>query len=317
MRVLWPRTGFGNMQYRRLGKTDFSVSVIGLGAWALGGGYDWGETSIKTVQETVHAALDAGINLIDTAPIYGDSEDLLGYALQNKRKDVIVSTKCGLVKNGSWTDHDLRCQTITAQLETSLRRLRTDYIDIYWVHYLDPRVPWQDVFDTLLRLREQGKIRHIGVCNIPPEILEEMADTDVISCAQDELSLLHFQKAQPVLKISHAHRLGFMAYGPLCGGILSGKYQREPNFRRADARNYFYKCYRGESFAKAQHTVQRVQQLATQRGILPVQVALAWVLAQTGVTCVLAGARSAKQVRENAAAAELTYSVEEICNLQK
>ncbi len=305
------------MHYRRLGKTDLSVSVIGLGAWALGGGYDWGKTSARAVQETVYAALDAGINLIDTAPIYGDSEELLGYALENKRKDVILSTKCGLIKNGSWTDHDLRSQTITAQLENSLRLLHTDYIDIYWVHYLDPRVPWQDVFDTLLRLQAQGKIRCIGVCNIPPDVLEEMAHTGVISCAQEELSLLHPQKARRILEICRACDLGFMAYGPLCGGILSGKYQREPNLRRADARNYFYKCYRGDAFENAQQTVQRVQQLATQKGVLPVQIALAWVLAQQGLTCALAGARSAAQVQQNADACAMQLSAEEICSLQK
>lgn len=305
------------MQYRRLGKTDLDVSVIGLGAWALGGGYDWGTTSTRTVQETVNAALDAEINLIDTAPIYGDSEDLLGYALQDKRKDVILSTKCGLIKNGSWTDHDLRPQTITVQLETSLRRLHTDYIDIYWIHYLDPRIPWQDAFDTLIQLQEQGKIRHIGVCNIPPEVLEEMARTGVVSCVQEELSLLHAHKARRVLEICRAYEMGFVAYGPLCGGILSGKYRREPNLRRADARNYFYKCYRGESFEQAQSMVQRVQQVANQTQALPVQTALAWVCEQEGVTCVLAGARSAEQARQNAAAAELKLNAEDLCILQK
>lgn len=317
MRALWLKTDFGNMQYRRLGKTNLNVSVIGLGGWALGGGYDWGKTSVQTVQEVAHVAQEAGINLIDTAPVYGESEELLGRVLKAQRQKIILSTKCGLVKNGSWTDHDLRPQTITAQLEHSLRLLRTDYIDIYLIHYLDPQVPWQEVLDTLGKLQTQGKIRNIGVCNIPPDILEEMAHTGMIGCVQEELSLLHPQKAKRILEICREHDLGFMAYGPLCGGILSGKYQREPNLRRADARNYFYKCYRGDGFAQAQELVQRVRELALPKQILPVQVALAWVLAQEGVTCALPGARSAEQVQQNAKAADVKLSVEELCSLQK
>ena len=305
------------MQYRRLGKTNLTVSEVGLGAWALGGGYDWGKTSPQTVQETVNTALATGINLIDTAPIYAGSEELLGRALAGQRQKVFLSTKCGLVKNGSWTDHDLRAPTIVTQLENSLRFLRTDYIDIYLIHYLDPHVPWQEVFNTLSKLQMQGKIRHVGACNIPAEVLQEMADTGVIDCVQEELSLLHPQKAKHVLEICRTHDLGFMAYGPLCGGILSGKYQREPNFRRADARNYFYKCYRGEGFTQAQGLVKRVRCVAEQKQAKPAQIALAWVLAQTGVTCALAGARSGEQARQNAGGCEVQLDTEEICSLQK
>ncbi len=305
------------MHYRRLGKTDLSVSAVSLGSWALGGGYDWGPTDLNAAQETVAAALDAGINLIDTAPVYGQSEEVLGRVLRGKRQNVFLSTKCGLVKNRSWTDHDLSPQTIITQLENSLKQLQTDYIDLYFIHYLDPRVPWQEVLQTLARLKEQGKICHLGVCNVPADILTDMACTGVISCVQDELSLLHGTRARKLLEICRAHDLGFMAYGPLCGGILSGKYQREPNLRRADARNYFYKCYRGENFARAQQIVNNVVQLAEQKGVYGAAVSLAWVLAQPSVSCALAGARSASQVRVNAAACEVKLSAEELCNLQK
>ncbi len=303
------------MRCNRLGKTNIEVPVIGLGGWALGGGYDWGNADERTVQQTVEAALQAGSNLIDTAPIYGSSEELLGRSLLGRRSHVLLSTKCGLVKNGSWTDHDLRASTIRTQLETSLRRLQTDFIDIYFIHYLDPQVPWQEVLNTLLALQKQGKIRYIGVCNIPADTLEEMARTGSISCVQDELSILHAQKATRILEICRAYQLGFMAYGPLCGGILSGKYRQEPNLRRADARNYFYKCYRAEAFEKAQPIVVRVKQIADRKQVLPVQVALAWVLAQPGVTCALTGARSAQQVQQNADASAVTLTAEELCHL--
>lgn len=304
------------MQYRPLGKTGLSVSVVGLGGWALGGGTDWGATSQQAVTQTLCAALETGINLIDTAPIYGESEQLLGRALAGNRTKVLLSTKCGLVKNGSWTDHDLRPSTITAQLETSLKNLQTDYIDVYFIHYLDPNIPWQSVLETLSRFKEQGKIRFIGVCNIPPETLREMLQTQLVDCVQDEYSLLHTSKGQAALEICREHTLGFMAYGALCGGILSGKYRREPNFRRADARNYFYKCYRGDAFTAAQATVQRVQKLAARKNVSAAQVALGWLLAQDGLTCALTGARSAVQIIQNAQAAHLTLNQEELCSLQ-
>ena len=144
-----------------------------------------------------------------------------------------------------------------------------------------------------------------------------MAATGHVSCAQDELSLLHPAKGKATLKVCQQYGLGFMAYGSLCGGILSGKYQREPNLRRADARNYFYKCYRGENFEHAQQTVARATQLAAQKGICAAQVALSWVLAQSGVTCALTGARSGEQIAQNAQAADVGLSAEEICNLTK
>ena len=305
------------MQQRRLGKTPLDFSVVGLGGWALGGGYDWGPIEFSDVQNTVCAALEAGINVIDTAPVYGNSEEVLGRALASRRQDVVLCTKCGLVKNGSWTDHDLHPQTITCQLENSLKNLRTDYIDIYFIHYLDPNIPWQNVLETLTHLRTQGKIRYIGVCNIPPEILTQLAQTGQISCVQDELSLLHPAKGLAVLDVCKRYHLGFMAYGSLCGGILSGKYAKEPNLRRADARNYFYKCYRGENFACAQQTVTGVQQIAAQKNISTAQAALAWVLAQEEVTCALTGARNAAQIIQNAQAAAVNLSAEELCNLVK
>ena len=303
------------MLRHRLGNSELEVSLVGLGGWALGGGLDWGSTEFRDVQRTVDAALESGINLIDTAPIYGNSEEVLGRALAGKRSQVVLATKCGLVKNGSWTDHDLRPQTIVRQLENSLQNLRTDYIDLYLIHYLDPQVPWQEVLETLGRLKKQGKVRALGVCNVAPEILEKMLQTGELACVQEEFSLLHPAKGRSALCVCRQHGVGFVAYGTLCGGILSGKYQKEPNLRRADARNYFYKCYRGDNFVQAQQTVARVKQAAKE--ILPAQAALAWVLAQEGVTCALTGARTPQQISQNAYAAQITLSAEELCNLQR
>lgn len=298
------------MKYNRLGRTELQISAVGLGGWALGGGTDWGETSETDAYQTVSAALDAGITFFDTAPIYGESESFLGRALKGRRQHVVLATKCGLVKNGSWTDHDLRPETIVSQLESSLTHLQTDYIDLYQIHYPDPKVPLAEALETLVRLQEQGKIRYIGLCNVGEK--EVSAAGEQIAVVQNEFSLLHPQKALDVFPACKKLNLGFIGYGTLCGGILSGKYHKEPNLRRADARNYFYKCYRGEAFAAVYQTVLRVKEIAKKRGCAAASVAGAWALGHPQVSCVLTGARTAEQILQNAAAAEINLNPPEL-----
>ena len=303
------------MKYNRLGRTDLHVSAVGLGGWALGGATDWGATEETDARRTIFAALDAGITLFDTAPIYGESEVFLGRALKGRRQQVVLATKCGLVKNGSWTDHDLRPQTILSQLEQSLSRLQTDYIDLYQIHYPDPRVPLEEALAVLIRLREQGKIRYIGLCNAGGQEISAAAGQAV--CVQNEFSLLHPHKGRAVFSACEKLHLGFIGYGTLCGGILSGKYKKEPNLRRADARNYFYKCYRGDAFASVSQTVLRAKETAQKKGCLAASLAGAWALAHPQVSCVLTGARTAQQALQNAAAADIAVSPAELKFLEE
>ena len=300
------------MQSRRLGQTELYLSAVGLGGWALGGGTDWGPTDETAARNTLAAAWDAGITFLDTAPIYGQSETLIGRALQGRRQQVVLAGKCGLVKNGSWTDHDLRPQTLIRQLEESLTRLQTDYLDLYQIHYPDPKVPLEAALETLVRVREQGKIRYIGLCNVTEAELRRAAAVCKIASVQNEFSLLHPQKGRAVLPACRELGIGFIGYGTLCGGILSGKYRKEPNLRRADARNYFYKCYRGDAFLQANQTAARVKELADRKHTCDAAVAGAWALEQAGVSGVLMGARTAEQVRQNAQAAQVALTEEEI-----
>ena len=305
------------MRYRRLGNTDLTLSAVGLGGWPFGGGYDWGPLDPSAAEQAVAAALDSGINWIDTAPIYGESEALLGRVLGPKRKQLVLATKCGLVKDGAWPVHDLRPKTIVRQAENSLRALRTDYIDLYQVHYRDPQVPWADVFGTLTRLREQGKIRWAGACNLcAADAAAVYAVFPQLACVQNEYSLLHPAQGEEVFGFCAAHGVGFIGYGSLCGGILSGKYKKEPNLRRADARNYFYRCYRGADFTRAQQTVARVRETAARLGCTAAQTALAWACAGPQVSSVLCGARTAQQARENAAAGDMVLPERERVFLQ-
>ena len=299
------------MRFIPLGNSGLKMSVVGLGTWPLGGGYDWGPIDEKQAATVVESALNQGINLIDTAPIYGDgaSETLLGRVLQGKRSEVILASKCGLVKNGSWTDHDLRAESIHHQLEDSLTRLKTDYLDLYFIHYPDPKVPLTEAIGTLAKLKRAGKIRYIGLCNVTAEqILRAVQETE-IACVQNEYSLLHPAKGEAVFEVCREHQISFIGYGTLAGGVLSGKYTHEPNFRRADARNYFYKTARGEGFFQASTAAKRVQKIAAQKGTNACAVAGAWALNKADF--ILCGAKTSAQVEQNTAAADVRLSPEE------
>ncbi len=290
------------------------ISCLGLGTWPFGGGYDWGPLDENAARKAVFAALDAGINWIDTAPVYGDgeSEKLLGRILQGRRADVFLAGKCGLVKNGSWTDHDLRPQTIRKQLKETLTRLETDYLDLYQIHYPDPQVPLADAVGELVRLQGEGVIRHIGLCNVSSAQIQAAAEVTSIFSVQNEFSLLHPQAGLNVFDACRRCGARFIGYGVLCGGILSGKYKTAPNLRRADARNYFYKCYRGEAFDKAQLVVARVQQVAARKYTSASAVAIAWALHKPGVSSVLFGARNEQQVAQNVVGKTLNLTASEI-----
>lgn len=289
-----------------------AITRIALGTWALGGGRDWGDNPIEAVQKTLQAALDEGINWIDTAPIYGAgfAEVQIGRVVKNVRSDIILATKCGISLHEGRPDHDLRPASIVAECEASLKRLQTDYIDLYQIHWPDPKVPLADALGTLMRLKEQGKIGAIGVCNFSQEQLDEACALAPIFSVQGQLSLLCPQGLETA-QWCRERGIAFWAYGALGGGILSGKYKQEPNFRRADARQYFYKHYRGSSFEAAMQVVERVKQLAAQKNLPPSVVALAWALQQPGVTGVLAGARTPEQIKENKTAANIFLTEEE------
>ena len=298
-----------------------SINPVALGTWALGGGKDWGETAEKEAQETLQTALDNGINLIDTAPIYGAglSEERVGRALKGRRSQVLLATKCGISLHDGRPDHDLHPKSIVAECENSLRHLQTDYIDLYQIHWPDPKVPLADSLGALVQLQKQGKIRSIGVCNFSIEQLKDACVLAPIVSVQGQLSLLNTD-ALEMIAFCAKHGISFWAYGALGGGILSGKYKQMPNLRKCDARRYFYKYYFGESFSKAKDVVARVQKIAAQKQVSTAAVALASVLQMSGVTGVLAGARSAEQVRQNVCALKVNLTEQEqkfLCGLSE
>ncbi len=294
------------MKYRKLGSTDIDISTIIMGCWAIGGGYTWGDQDEKDSIDTIRAAIDAGINMFDTAEFYNDgvSEVVLGKGLSGQREKVMIATKV-------WPEN-LSADKLVRACEGSLRRLQTDYIDLYQIHWPNWDVPLEETMGGMEKLKQDGKIRFIGVSNFGVRDL-----TEAISCADivsDQLvySLLFRAIEYEILAKCRESQVGLLAYSPLAQGLLTGKFEEpdEVDDERARVR-WFSKDRAGTVHdsdgceKEAFEAVANIKQICDDLGQPMANVALAWVLQQPGVTAVLAGARRPEQVIQNARAVDL------------
>ncbi|MCB9662765.1 MAG: aldo/keto reductase [Alphaproteobacteria bacterium] len=296
------------MQVRRLPGTDLDLSVVGFGAWAVGGDA-WGDdvTEERSIA-AVHAALDAGITWFDTAPIYGwgRSEELLRKALGPRLQDVIVATKVGVVRGPDGHAHShLTPQTLRADLEGSLRRLGVDTIDLLQIHWpCEHDTPLEQTLEALAQLREEGRFRYLGVCNYGAEALDRAAEIGGIVSLQTGYSLLRRELEGPLRDTAVRHGLGILAYEPLCRGLLSGRFTHVPSFPETDLRSRDDR-FKGARFHHAQRLTADLSKVARRIGVPTAAVAIGWVAAQPGITAVIAGAKGPEQVQQNAQAARL------------
>lgn len=293
-------------------QSGMEFSRLALGTWPIGAGKDWGPADKSECIKTIHAALAEGINLIDTAPIYGNyrAEILTGEALKGRRGNVILATKCGLKPGERAVSFDLSAKAVREEAEASLKRLQTDYIDIYLIHWPDRNTPPEETFGEFEKLKKEGKIRFFGVCNFDESLLRRTREIAEIDFIQNEFSLLKRNEAP--LKFSKENKSVFMAYGALGGGILSGKYKKEPCLPRCSVKSFFYKYYKGEAFLKASKAAEVLKEIADKHKATTAQAALNFVLAQSPNTVALFGARNAKQAAENAAAAGWQFTQEDL-----
>lgn len=298
------------MLYSR--EKEIKFSRLALGTWAMGAGKDWGPADKSECIKTIHAALAEGINLIDTAPIYGNyrAEILTGEALKGRRGNVILATKCGLKPGERAVSFDLSAKAVREEAEASLKRLQTDYIDVYLIHWPDRNTPLEETFGEFKNLKKEGKIRFFGVCNFDESLLRRTREITEVDFIQNEFSLLKRNEAP--IQFSQENKSVFMAYGALGGGILSGKYKKEPCLPRCSVKSFFYKYYKGEAFLKASKAAEVLKEIADKHKATTAQAALNFVLAQSPNTAALFGARSAKQAAENAAAADWQFTQEDL-----
>ncbi len=310
------------MTSRSIKIKDLSLSKIALGTWALGGGRDWGEPCSDTCAlDTIKKSFDLGVNFIDTAPIYGlgRAQTLLGAAIKNKiipRGQIVIATKCGLKPAARAVEFNLKPASVCRELEESLKTLNTDYIDIYLIHRLDRNTPLCDTLEELERQKQKGKIRHIGLCNVGPKVIEEAAKLTEIAAVQNEYSFLRRQEAQAVFEVCQTKSISFLAYGVLGGGVLSAKYKKEPNMPKNDARSFFYKFYKGQKFEEAKNAAAQFEKIAEKYNGFAAQAAINWVLFNPAVSCAICGARTPQQAEQNAKALNWSLTKEDYLYLE-
>jgi aryl-alcohol dehydrogenase-like predicted oxidoreductase len=306
-----------SLKRRKLGSSDIEVSALALGCWALAGGAGWGDQDEDEAIATIHAALDQGINFLDTAEAYGNgqSEEIVGKALLGRRDQAVVATKI----SPTHTDPAV----LRDYCEASLRRLQTDYIDHYIVHWPITTHPVDESLAVLQELEQEGKIRSIGVSNYGKELLSEVIETDVrIDANQLCYSLLSRAIEYDVLPLCRAHDISVTAYMPLMQGLLTGKFQTIEDVPPFRMRTRHFSGDRemsrhGEPGAEKETfaAIDVVRSIAQELGEPMANVALAWVIAQPGVASAIAGARRPDQIARNVAAGSLDLAPDVIARL--
>jgi aryl-alcohol dehydrogenase-like predicted oxidoreductase len=309
------------MESRNLGRSGLRVSAIGLGCNNFGG-----RIGLEASRAVVHAALDAGITLFDTADAYGErggSETALGEILGPRRQDIVLATKFALPMNDAETLKGASRRYVMQAVDASLRRLRTDWIDLYQQHRPDPLTPIEETLRALEDLTRAGKIRYAGCSNLPAW---QVADADwtarhlgmpgFVSC-QDELSLLVRGNEAELLPAMRAHGLGLLPYFPLASGLLTGKYRRNepmPEGARLTGTQRLADRYLTDANWAAS---ERLHDFAQARGRTLLELAFSWLLAQAPVSSVIAGATRPEQVAANAAAGGWTLMADELAEVDR
>ncbi len=309
------------MDYRELGQTGLKASVIGLGTWVIGG-WLWSGAEDRDSLATIRRAIELGVNLIDTAPIYGHgrSEDLVGRALaeSGQRDGIILATKVGLNWNPEKTKvwRDSSPARLRFEIEESLRRLRTDRIDVYQVHWPDASVPFEETMEALISLQRQGKIRFIGMSNFDVPQLERCLAVGLVHVVQPPLNLFEGDIETALLPFCHQRGIGTLIYGPLCRGLLTGKYRGTETFSDRDVRGMDPK-FQPDRFPTYLACVERLTQVAARHGKTVAQLAIRWCLDQPGVTVALCGARRPDQLEENVGATGWSLSPSDMVDIER
>ena len=301
------------MEKRKLGKSDLEVSAIGYGAWGIGGLPFWTNEGDEISLRSIKRAIDFGINFFDTAPVYGfgHSETIIGTALKSVRDSVVLATKCGLRwdrEEVSSIRRDCSRKSIREEIDQSLRRLQTDRIDLYQVHWPDFNTEQKETMEALLELQMEEKIRHIGVSNYSLEQLSESLKYASVVSIQSEYSLLERDLEKEIIPFCIDHQIGVLAYSPLGSGILTGKYDQNSRFKDWRKRGGNFS---GKKLKEKISKVERLKQLSRKIGKSCSQVAINWVSNKAGISLALVGVKNAAQVNENLAALGWSMSSEE------
>jgi aryl-alcohol dehydrogenase-like predicted oxidoreductase len=303
-----------------LGKSELQVSVVGLGCNNFG---FVANMDVEASRKVIDKALEVGVNFFDTSDSYGTSEEIMGEVLGERRKKIVLATKVGAKQNPEGQRSGVSRKYILAEVEESLRRLRTDWIDLYQIHYPDPKTPIEETLRALDDLVKQGKVRYIGCSNFSAAQLDEAQRTVTeekltsLVSSQDEYSLVARGIEREMLPAIERHGMGELPYFPLASGVLTGKYrmgQPAPGGTRLAQKPVLVDKYRT---AANMEKVARLEQFATKRGHTLLELAFSWLLARPTVASVIAGATKPEQIEKNAKAAGWELSAEELAEIDR
>jgi len=307
------------MKYRKLGNSGIDVSVIGHGTWAMGNDF-FGDIDEQEAIKAIHASIDCGVNLVDTAAAYGQdgaSEKVVGKAIYDRRDKVVLATKCGQLR--VFKEHYCICiqpGTMRIELENSLRYLQTDYIDLYQIHRPDYNYGIEGGLEELVKMREEGKIRAIGVSNFNTDQIQTAIDIADIASVQPQLSVLNRETIDDnILSFCKENNVGVISYGSLAGGILTGK-AKKLEVSGKELRSLFYNYYSEPMWSKCQQLLAVMKEIADAHDAEVAEVAINWSLANPGVTSALCGSVRPAQAAANCKAADWELSKEEFDKIE-
>jgi aryl-alcohol dehydrogenase-like predicted oxidoreductase len=311
------------MQTRTLGNSDLQITPIGVGAWAMGGGdwaMSWGRQEDNQSIAAIHAALDAGVNWIDTAAIYGlgHSEEVVGKALAGRANRPYVFTKCSLVWNDQrQISRSLKADSVRRELEASLRRLRLETIDLYQIHWPDPEPEIEEGWQTLAQLKKEGKVRHIGVSNFNVTQMKRAQKVSPITSLQPPYNIVTADIEKEVLPFCREQHIGVIVYSPMKSGLLSGKMTREriaqlppDDFRPRTV------SFKEPLLTRNLGLVEVLRSIGVRHDHTPGEVAIAWALRDPVITGAIVGMRSAEQAKQVVRAAEFRLTQDEILEIE-
>lgn len=295
------------MKYSILGKNGPKVSKICLGTWPIGGGM--GAVEQNDAINAIHASIDNGINFLDTAQMYLDSEYILGKAIKGKRDKLVLASKVSSWKNIS---------DIEKALENSLRNLRTDYIDLYQIHSWQESIPMEETISKLLELKSKGLFKHLGVSNFSAKQIKDMnkfSGNQIIS-SQPHFSILFRHSEKEIIPQSYNLGIASIVYSPIARGLLSGKYQPGHIFEKDDARHNHH-TFKNEHLEKGLRIFNILKEWINDNSYNPTQLAIAWTLYTKGVASAICGSKNPEQAISNAKAADIDLTQDDILEINK
>jgi len=293
------------MIYHDVKRLGIKISALAAGTWGVGAA-GWGEVNDSESIEAIRYMIDNGVNLVDTAPVYGlgHSEEIVGEAIKGYRDKIILVSKCGITRKkatGFGKDapvRDSRKEMIIRQAEDSLRRIDTDYLDVLLIHWPDVNTPFEDTVEGLEQLKKDGKIRFAGICNFEADQIKEFYNLGGLDFAQYHFSMVE-NKWSDILHEYHDKGIATMAYGPLGGGILTGAFRSLPDFAADDMRLNFYPFFKEPLFSKCQKLLEVMDGVAAAHEVEVSQVAVNWACNHPDITTALCGVTKVKHARSN------------------